>query len=357
MPAPDPADARVDAYDYHLPPGRIASRPAPRGTAKLMTLDRRTGEVGHRSVADLPALLRAGDRLVLNDSRVVPARLRGVREATGGKWEGLFLLVDGAGSWRLLGKTKGTIQPGETVRAERDGAALRVRMLAREADGVWTAEPVDLADRADPFAALDRVGSVPLPPYIGRDEPDAADAADYQTVFADRPGSVAAPTAGLHLTPGLLAACESAGVGVSRVTLHVGVGTFRPMAGGAVADHAMHAEFCEVSPVVAAEVAAAKAAGGRVVCVGTTSCRTLEAAAEANGGRIGPFRGETDIFLHPGREFAVVDGLLTNFHLPKSTLLVLVSALAGRQNVLAAYAAAVAGDYRFFSYGDAMLIL
>ena len=357
MTPPDPADASVAAYDYKLPPDRIPSRPAPRGTARLLTLDRRTGAVGHRSVADLPDLLRAGDRLVLNDSRVVPARLRGVREATGGAWGGLFLSADPDGRWRVMSKTRGRIEPGETVRAERGGEALRLRMLARGDGGVWAAEPVEGVDRADPFAALERVGSVPLPPYIGRDEPDAADRGDYQTVFADRPGSVAAPTAGLHFTPDLLATCEAAGVAISKVTLHVGVGTFRPMDGGAIADHRMHAEFCEVSPRTAAEVAVTRAAGGRVVCVGTTACRTLEAAAAANGGAVGPFRGETDIFLHPGRPFAAVDGLLTNFHLPKSTLLVLVSALAGRERVLAAYREAVDRGYRFFSYGDAMLIL
>ena len=353
----DLADESVDAYDYDLPPGRIASRPAPRGTAKLLTLDRRTGEIGHRGISDLPALLRAGDRLVLNDSRVVPARLRGVREATGGKWEGLFLSAEPGGGWNVIGKTRGSIRPGEVVRADAGGEALRLRMSERTGGGVWRAEPLDAADRADPFAALERVGTVPLPPYIGRDEPDAADRRDYQTVFADRPGSVAAPTAGLHFTPELLAACGEAGVEVSRVTLHVGVGTFRPMEGDSIRTHRMHAERCEVSPATAAEIAATRSVGGRVVCVGTTACRTLEAAAAANAGAVGPFLGETDIFLHPGHRFDAVDGLLTNFHLPKSTLLVLVSALAGRERVLNAYRAAVAGDYRFFSYGDAMLIL
>ena len=359
----DAADEPVAAYDYDLPPDCIASRPVPRGTAKLLTLDRRTGATSHRTVADLPNLLRAGDRLVLNDSRVVPARLRGVREATGGKWEGLFLSAEpGRGDgpfWRMLSKTRGTLTAGETVRLiGPGGATCRVEHLGEGPGGTRDFRPRDGADRAAPFAALDRVGTVPLPPYIGRDEPDAADRTDYQTVFADRPGSVAAPTAGLHFTPGLLAACESAGVGVSRVTLHVGVGTFRPMDGcDSIHTHKMHAEFCELSPRAAAEVAATRAAGGRVVCVGTTACRTLEAAAAANGGAVGPFRGETDIFLHPGRPFAAVDGLLTNFHLPKSTLLVLVAALTGRERVLAAYREAVARGYRFFSYGDAMLIL
>ena len=353
----DLADESVAAYDYDLPPGRIASRPAPRGTAKLLTLDRRTGGTAHRTVADLPALLRAGDRLVLNDSRVVPARLRGLREKTGGKWEGLFLSAEPSGEWRVMSKTRGRLEPGETVRAEAGVERLRLRMLERGAGGVWRVEPVNPADRAAPFAALERVGSVPLPPYIGRDEPDAADRTDYQTVFADRPGSVAAPTAGLHFTSELLSACESAGVRVSQVTLHVGVGTFRPMEGESIRAHHMHAERCEVSVETAAEIAETRSVGGRVVCVGTTACRTLEAAAEANGGVVGPFAGETDIFLRPGRPFAAVDGLLTNFHLPKSTLLVLVAALAGRGPVLNAYREAVAGGYRFYSYGDAMLIV
>ncbi|QDT17150.1 tRNA preQ1(34) S-adenosylmethionine ribosyltransferase-isomerase QueA [Alienimonas californiensis] len=356
----DPADLSVAAYDYHLPPEQIAARPAPRGTARLLTLDRETGAVGHRSIADLPSLLAPGDRLVLNDSRVVPARLRGVREATGGKWEGLFLSVeaDGGGAWRVMSKTRGTLTPGETVRAEgADGATLRLRMERREPGGVWTALPLDDAAAASPFAALEAVGSIPLPPYIGRDDPDEQDRTDYQTVFADRPGSVAAPTAGLHFTPELIAACESTGVNVSRVTLHVGVGTFRPMSGDSLVEHRMHAEFCELSPATAAEVRATREAGGRVVAVGTTACRTLEAAAQANGGAVGPFCGQTEIFIHPPYRFAGIDGLLTNFHLPKSTLLVLVSALAGRERVLAAYREAVTEGYRFFSYGDAMLIL
>ena len=357
MAATDPADDAVAAYDYELPPDRIASRPAPRGTAKLLTLNRATGAVAHRSVADLPALLRAGDRLVLNDSKVVPAGLRGVREATGGKWEGLFLSAEN-GVWRVMSKTRGRIEPGETVRADGPGgAAVRLTMTARREGGVWAAVPADDAAQADPFAALEAVGSVPLPPYIGREVSDDRDRADYQTVFADRPGSVAAPTAGLHFTPELLAACGAAGVGISRVTLHVGIGTFRPMDGERLDGHRMHAERCELSPATAAELVAARAAGGRVIAVGTTACRTLEAAAAANVGAIGPFRGETEIFIRPGHRFAAVDGLLTNFHLPKSTLLALVSALAGRERVLNAYAEAVANGYRFFSYGDAMLIL
>ena len=352
---PDPDDL-VAAYDFALPPGRIASRPAPRGTAKLLVLDRKTGATTHRSVADLPDLLSPGDRLVLNDSKVLPARLRGVREATGGKWEGLFLSADERG-WALLSKTRGRLEPGEAVRAEGDGGALRLRIGERLGDGVRRAEPLDPAAAADPFAALEAVGSLPLPPYIGRETADERDRVDYQTVFADRPGSVAAPTAGLHLTPELLRRIESSGVNVSRVTLHVGVGTFRPMGGDRLTDHRMHAEVCEVSADTAAALRATRAAGGRVVAVGTTACRTLEAAAAANGGAIGAFRGSTEIFIRPGRRFAAIDGLLTNFHLPKSTLLVLVSALAGRERVLAAYAEAVREGYRFFSYGDAMLVL
>ncbi|MFH5805614.1 tRNA preQ1(34) S-adenosylmethionine ribosyltransferase-isomerase QueA [Alienimonas sp. DA493] len=360
-PPEDVADLAVAAYDYHLPPDRIAARPAPRGTARLLTLNRETGAVAHRSIADLPTLLTPGDRLVLNDSRVVPARLRGVRESTGGKWEGLFLALetgDDGDAWRVMSKTRGTLTPGETVRADGpDGATLRLRMERREEGGVWLVTPLDDAAAAAPFAALEAVGSIPLPPYIGRDAPDERDRTDYQTVFADRPGSVAAPTAGLHFTPELLAACESAGVSVSRVTLHVGVGTFRPMSGESLVDHRMHAEFCELSSATAADVRATREAGGRVVAVGTTACRTLEAAAQENDGAVGPFCGETEIFIRPPHRFAGIDGLLTNFHLPKSTLLVLVSALAGRERVLAAYREAVARGYRFFSYGDAMLIL
>ncbi|NNJ25997.1 tRNA preQ1(34) S-adenosylmethionine ribosyltransferase-isomerase QueA [Alienimonas chondri] len=356
----NPADLSVEAYDYELPPDRIAFRPAPRGTARLLTLDRRTGAVAHRSIADLPHLLAPGDRLVLNDSRVVPARLRGVREATGGKWEGLFLSIasPSSGAWRVMSKTRGTLLPGEVVRADGPGgASLRLRMEERGEGGVWTAIPLDASAAASPFAALEAVGSIPLPPYIGRNDPDEQDRADYQTVFADRPGSVAAPTAGLHFTPELLAACESRGVHVSRVTLHVGVGTFRPMDGERIVDHQMHAESCELSATTAEEIRATRESGGRVIAVGTTACRTLEAAAAANDAAVGPFCGETEIFIYPPHRFAGVDGLLTNFHLPKSTLLVLVSALAGRERVLAAYREAVDRGYRFFSYGDAMLIL
>ncbi len=360
-PAATLEDRSVAAYDYDLPASRIAARPAPRGTARLLTLDRGTGAVGHRSIADLPTLLKAGDRLILNDSRVVPARLRGVREATGGRWEGLFLSAkasDHGGRWRVMSKTRGTLVPEEVVRAEGpDGAALRLRMERREAGGVWLATPLDAAAAAAPFEALEAVGAIPLPPYIGRETPDERDRIDYQTVFANRPGSVAAPTAGLHFTPELLASCESRGVNVSRVTLHVGVGTFRPMDGDDVTAHQMHAESCELSAETATAVRETRRAGGRVVAVGTTACRTLEAAAAANGGETGPFRGETDIFIRPPHRFAAIDGLLTNFHLPKSTLLVLVSALAGRERVLAAYREAVAREYRFFSYGDAMLIV
>ena len=356
-PPPDVADESVSAYDFDLPPGRIAARPAPRGTAKLLTLCRATGAVAHRSIADLPGLLNAGDRLVLNDSRVVPARLRGVRERTGGKWEGLFLSAEG-GEWRVMSKTRGFLEPGETVRAEGPGGdMLRLRMTERHPGGVRTAVPLDAAALANPFAALEAVGSIPLPLYIGRAAPDERDRVDYQTVFADRPGSIAAPTAGLHFTPELLAACESEGVTVSRVTLHVGVGTFRPMDGDSIGTHRMHAERCELSAETAAAIRETHAADGRVIAVGTTACRTLEAAAAAHDGRVAAFRGETDIFIRPPHEFAAIDGLLTNFHLPKSTLLVLVSALAGRERVLSAYREAIAADYRFFSYGDAMLIL
>ncbi|MEM9702799.1 MAG: tRNA preQ1(34) S-adenosylmethionine ribosyltransferase-isomerase QueA, partial [Planctomycetota bacterium] len=324
---PEVADSSVKAYDYHLPPERIAARPAPRGTARLLTLDRTTGETEHRSVADLPDLLRAGDRLVLNDSRVVPARLRGVREATGGKWEGLFLSVESAadgGLWRLMSKTRGTLNPGEIVRADSaDGSALRLRLERKEDGGVWTATPLDGDAATEPFAALESVGSIPLSPYIGRETPDERDRGDYQTVYADRPGSVAAPTAGLHFTEALLEDCRAAGIAVSRVTLHVGVGTFRPMNGERLDEHTMHAEFCEVSERTAEDLAETTAAGGRVIAVGTTACRTLEAAAAANGGTVGAFRGETDIFIKPPHRFVGMNGLLTNFHLPQSTLLAL----------------------------------
>jgi S-adenosylmethionine:tRNA ribosyltransferase-isomerase len=341
----------VSAFEFDLPPEAIAQRPAPRGTSRLMTLDRATGAIGHRNVADLGDLLRPGDLLVVNDTRVVPARLFGV-DGEGRRTE--FLLVEkteDASAWDCLAKPGRRAKPG---RVFDFGAGLTGTVLSKGESGHYRV--AFSGTRLE--EALPVVGTMPLPPYIHREGglADARDVADYQTVYAREPGAIAAPTAGLHLTPELLGALIARGVEVAPVTLHVGIGTFKPVKSESVEDHRMDAERGFVPPATAEAVDRAKAERRRVVAVGTTSVRTLEASARAHRGRVaaGPF--ETRLFLVPGAEFLVVDALLTNFHLPRSTLLMLVSAFAGRERVLAAYREAVASGYRFFSYGDAMWI-
>lgn len=341
----------VSDFDFDLPPGAIAQRPAPRGTSRLMTLDRVTGAFAHRGVADLPGLLEPGDLLVVNDTRVVPARLFGL-DAEGRRTE--FLLVEKTEDpavWECLAKPGRRAKPG---RSFDFGAGLLGTVTAKGESGHYR-----VAFSGTPLEeALPRVGTTPLPPYIHREGgvADERDAEDYQTVYAREPGAIAAPTAGLHLTPELFDALRARGVETATVTLHVGIGTFKPVKADRVEEHRMDSERGVVSDAAAAAVGRAKREGRRVVAVGTTSVRTLEASARANGGRVaaGPF--ETRLFLVPGAEFLVVDALLTNFHLPRSTLLMLVSAFAGRERVLAAYREAVASGYRFFSYGDAMFV-
>ncbi len=341
----------VSDFDFDLPPEAIAQRPAPRGTSRLMTLDRATGATAHRSVADLPTLLRPGDLLVVNDTRVVPARLFGV-DAEGRRTE--FLLVEKSGdpaAWDCLARPGRRAKPG---RSFDFGAGLLGTVTGKGDSGHYrvTFSGTSLE------AALPRVGTTPLPPYIHREGgvADARDAEDYQTVYAREPGAIAAPTAGLHLTPEMLDALRGLGVETAAVTLHVGIGTFKPVKAERVEEHRMDAERGVVPEATAAAVGRARAEGRRVVAVGTTSVRTLEASARENGGRVVPGPLETRLFLVPGAEFHVVDALLTNFHLPRSTLLMLVSAFAGRERVLAAYREAVSSGYRFFSYGDAMLV-
>ncbi len=341
----------VSEFDFDLPPDAIAQRPAPRGTSRLMTLDRATGAIAHRGVGDLPGLLRPGDLLVVNDTRVVPARLFGL-DALGRRTELLLVeKTENASAWDCLAKPGRRARPGVTFDF---GSGLLGTVASKGESGryrvVFSGTPLE--------EALPRVGTTPLPPYIRREGgvADARDAEDYQTVYAREPGAIAAPTAGLHLTPDLLGALRDRGVEVASVTLHVGIGTFKPVKAERVEEHRMDPERGVVPAATAAAVRRAKAEGRRVVAVGTTSVRTLEAAAREQGGVVpaGPF--ETRLFLVPGAEFRVVDALLTNFHLPRSTLLMLVSAFAGRERVLAAYREAVAAGYRFFSYGDAMLV-
>jgi len=340
---------RTSDFDYHLPEDLVAQEPGPRGASRMLVLDRATGIVDHRAVRDLPELLRAGDLLVLNDTRVMAARVE-ARRHTGRRFELLMLEPEPGGQrWQALVRPSARVRAGEPLALPDGGEAVPLEALG---EGRWTLE---LRPALDP-ERLDRIGSVPLPPYIRRD-PTERDRERYQTVYAARPGAVAAPTAGLHFTPGVLDALRGRGVQTARLTLHVGIGTFRPVSAELVRDHVMHAERYEIPPETAAAVAAAHREGRRVVAVGTTSVRALEGSAAASGGLVRPGWASTDLFITPGYGFRVVGALLTNFHLPRSTLLMLVSAFAGREPVLAAYRAAVERRYRFFSYGDAMLIL
>ena len=340
---------KTSDFYYDLPQELIAQTPMEkRDGSRLMTLDRRTGETGHRHFYDLPSLLRPGDCLIMNDSRVLPARLLGRRLPGGGACEVLLLTDKGGNVWECL------VRPGRKLRA---GARMTF------GDGSLTAEVAEeLADgnRLVRFAyegifleVLERLGKMPLPPYI---KEELQDQERYQTVYSKVLGSAAAPTAGLHFTPELLRELESKGVNLGYVTLHVGLGTFRPVKEEAIEDHDMHSEFCTVPPETAELINRTKAAGGRVICVGTTSCRTLESWAREDG-HMEARSGWTNIYLYPGSRFKVMDGLVTNFHLPESTLIMLVSAFAGREAVLAAYREAVKERYRFFSFGDAMLII
>lgn len=346
----------LETYAYELPERLIATQPlARRDASRLLVLDRRSGLFHHRDIADLPELLQPGDCLVLNDTRVVPARLIGRRAATGGKWEGLFLGTAGPGEWRIMGQTRGRLLEGEAIvltAAHRSGSELILRLLERDEEGVWTVCP---EEEGDPLDLLGRFGTVPLPPYIRRQLPTSDDWERYQTTYARRPGAIAAPTAGLHFTPELLGRCRERGIDTAYVTLHVGIGTFRPIAVPRLSEHRMHTEWGELSDEAAAQLAAVRARGGRIIAVGTTSVRTLESAAAS--GELRAWHGETNLFIRPPYEFRAIDGLLTNFHLPRSTLLVLVSAFAGIEQTRAAYEAAIAEEYRFYSYGDAMLIL
>ena len=337
-------------FDYDLPERLIAQRPAERRDgARLLVVYRESNTLEHRLVRDLPQLLHAGDRLVLNDTKVLPARLVGRREPTDGKWEGLFLRARESGEWELMAKTRGYPQPGERIVTD---SGLSLVLVGRTSERHWLVRP-DAPGSA--FELLNRYGQIPLPPYIRKGRADAPDADRYQTVYAAVPGSVAAPTAGLHFTPELFASLESNGIARLRVTLHVGPGTFAPIKADDPTRHEIHSEWCEVLTESVAEIAATKAAGGKVIAVGTTTARTLESAAAS--GELRPFAGGTKLFIHPPYPFLVLDGLLTNFHLPRTTLLLLVQAFAGSELLRRAYEEAIRAEYRFYSYGDAMLIV
>ena len=342
-------------YDYTLPKALIAQAPTARRTdARLLLVDRTRQSLSHHHVRDLPELLDPLDCLVINDTRVVPARLLGHRALTGGNWEGLFLEADATGNWRLLAKTRGKIAPGElvTLLDNRGRDDVQLRLIDKQPGGVWIGRPDTEESTWD---LLERVGRVPLPPYIRSGEMVEDDRGRYQTVFARNPGAVAAPTAGLHFTNELLTRLVDRGVGICRVTLHVGIGTFQPIKTETLAAHAMHYETGRIEAATVDQINRRRAAGGRVVAIGTTCVRVLETAARS--GKLEPWAGETDLFIHPPYEFHAVSGMLTNFHLPRTTLLVLVRTFGGDELVMRAYEEAIAREYRFYSYGDAMLIL
>lgn len=336
-------------FYYDLPESLIAQEPAePRDHARMLVMGRENGALSDEYFYDLPAHLRPGDCLILNDSRVLPARLYGQRADTGSPLELLLLTPRGGDVWEALAG------PGRKAKTGRRlvfaNGALEAEVLDVLPDGNRL---VKFAYEGNFYELLERIGRMPLPPYIKK---NLTDNEQYQTVYARERGSAAAPTAGLHFTPELLEKIRAMGVDIGFVTLHVGLGTFRPVKEEEIADHKMHAEHYELSADTAALINRARARGGRVIAVGTTSCRTLESIGLTDG-EIRPQEGWTDIFLYPGCRFQVLDGLITNFHLPESTLIMLVSAFAGYDRTMAAYAHAVAEKYRFFSFGDAMLIV
>ena len=347
---PGASDHEIGAYDYPLPPGLVAQEPlAQRDASRLLVLERSTGALSHRAFSDLPELLRPGDLLVTNRSRVFPARLLGRREG-GGAAEILLVRRRAAELWDAMVRPGRRLRPGTTVEIA-DGFRVRIED-APAPEGLRAVRL--LLDELDVEAALERHGHVPLPPYIRRpDRP--SDRERYQTVYAREGGSVAAPTAGLHFTPELLERLRGHGVERVEIVLHVGPGTFRPVEVADVREHRVDPERFTIPPETAAAIDRARAEGRRVVAVGTTATRALESAVDA-AGPIRPGDGETDLVIVPGFRFRVVDALVTNFHLPRSSLLLLVSAFAGRDRVLGAYAEAVRRSYRFYSYGDAMLV-
>lgn len=354
-PVPDDAvrDRTLSAYDYHLPPERIAQNPVvPRDASRLLAVTTRM-EYQHRIFRELPDLLKSGDLLVLNNTRVIPARLYG-RKVGGMRVEVLLLEEQASDRWLALVKPGRRLKPGAQIQFPEDGEPVLI------ADVIATDPPTGgriLQFQLPPNAAslipyLEHLGQVPLPPYITDSD---ADAEQYQTVYSQRPGAVAAPTAGLHFTAELLETLRDRGIEQTYITLHVGVGTFRPVEAEDITTHQMHGEWIEVSDETVQKIRATKERGGRVIAVGTTAVRSLEGASQL--GELQPYVGKTNLFIYPGYQWRTVDGLITNFHLPKSSLMMLVSALIGRERLLALYEEAIAQEYRFYSFGDAMLIL
>lgn len=347
---------RISDFDYELPENLIAQQPVtPRDASRLLVLHRDSGAIEHRGFRDLPDYLRAGDLLVLNDTRVIPARLLGTKVGTGGQAELLLLKTTGHDIWEALARPGRRLQPGAVVAVGED--ALRAEILDITPGGgrVVRLTPGPNAGGKNVYDLLHALGELPLPPYItDGPAPQARDV--YQTIYARAEGSSAAPTAGLHFTDRVFAALEAKGVQRAFVTLHVGLGTFRPVQVENALEHEIHEECFEVSPEAAAAINATRARGGRIVAVGTTSTRTLESAADDHG-IVHPMTGPTRLYVTPGYRFKAVDVMLTNFHMPRSTLLLLISAFAGREHVLRAYQEAVNEHYRFLSFGDAMLLV
>lgn len=336
-------------FDYTLPEHLIAQHPAARrDESRLLVVRRSSGTLEHRTFRDLPDLLTPGDLLVLNDTKVLPARVVGRRESTGGKWEGLFLREVG-GLWEMLAQTRSYPEPDSAFVTD---TGLRLTLRGRTGERHWLMEP---EPRGTPAELLARYGHIPLPPYIRKGTAVDEDEERYQTVYAAHVGSVAAPTAGLHFTPELFERLAARGIETAKVTLHVGLGTFLPVKVEDPTKHNIHREWCEVTQPTVDAIRAAKVRGNRVIAVGTTTTRTLESAARL--GELQPYTGETDLYILPGFEFRIVDAMVTNFHLPRTTLLLLVGALAGSDLLQRAYTEAVAREYRFYSYGDAMLVL
>lgn len=338
---------RTDDFNYTLPPELIAQEPAPdRSSSRLLVLDRASGTITHQRFDSIATYLRSGDVLVANRTRVMPARLA-ARRQTGGCVELLLLRRCASAQWRALARPSRKLRVGEVLHIEGSSAGAQLR--ERLGEGEWL---VNFTAPGDVQEELRRAGTLPLPPYIRN---PSAPTDRYQTVYGDTEGSVAAPTAGLHFTDELLGTLRDMGVTVEFLTLHVGAGTFKPVTADRVEEHLMHSEWGQIPAEVADRINQARRAGGRVVAVGTTSTRLLETATD--NGTVRPFEGETGIFIYPGYRFKAIDALITNFHLPRSTLLMLVSAFAGRETILEAYAEAIRQRYRFYSFGDAMLIL
>lgn len=351
-------DCLLSSYDYELPPEKIAQTPVtPRDSSRLLVVDSPSSHV-HSIFRDLPNWLKPGDLLILNNTAVIPARLYG-HKSTGAAVEALLLEEGEKNCWLALVKPGKRFPLGAEIafnppESQNSDKILKATVIGRDeaTGGRWL--QFQLSPEESLLSVLSDYGEVPLPPYITDTQ---ASPSQYQTVYAQKAGAVAAPTAGLHFTPELLERLQQQGIEQASVTLHVGVGTFRPVEVDNITSHKMHSEWVEVPPETVAKIEQTKAAGGRIIAVGTTAVRSLEGAAQAHGGTLAPFYGKTELFIYPGYRWQVVNGLITNFHLPRSSLLMLVSALIGREHLLSLYKSAISQDYRFYSFGDAMLIL